>query len=113
MDITEFAQSDTCELDILHPITGKKTDIKVEVHSMDSKQYRKAMAAVKDEKDPALNNVKILAMMTTGWKNISYKGKKLNYSQKNAIKIYVDGPWIANQVEAGIFNRVNFMKGKS
>lgn len=112
MDLTPFTQTDTHTLIIIDPITGKDMDVKITVYGMDTKEFRNASAKQRQDKSDH-NDLVLLASLTKSWENIEFDGdKNMPCTHDNAFKIYRAVPFLTSQVEAAIFNRVNFMKGK-
>lgn len=108
MDLQSFTQSDTFELIIKHPITGEDTDIKIVLCGSDSKQYRAALSSL-TETDSEKRGLELLALCTMAWENVEFKGKSVACSKESAIMIYTEVPFIMNDVNLAVFNRVNFM----
>ncbi len=124
MEIDAFEVSkDPVPLTLLHPSTGEKTDIVLQVISPDSPEFKrlsleearkglskKAEAGEIVEK-MIRRSSEMAATVITGWEGIKLKGKVYKYSRANAIKLLDDFPWIATQLDAFLKNRENFFVG--
>lgn len=80
-----------------------------------SKQQRKAARRGRGSPDLAQqerNAAELFAAVTTGWKNMLLGGQELEFSQENAMKLYVDYPWIRAQIDEFIADRGNYFKSE-
>lgn len=120
MEISNFElKTDFSECVIIHPETGKKTDIVIHVISSEhpdfkSKNLELARKSIKKKDDISEfveKKNQIVAASIVGWKNITIAGKELKYSQANAIKLLGEYPWIRDQVDTFATERENFFKG--
>lgn len=131
MDISQLQiVEDARPLKILHPITKDQTDIVVYCYSPDSPAYKarivelargalekkgqaNAESALEAVKALVEKKTQIIANMISGWEGISISGKPFKYTEKNAIKLVSEFPWIAEQVDKFCGERENFFKGSS
>lgn len=111
MDVSAFTQNETCDVVIINPITGEPTDCVITVYSTDTKVYRKTQLLIaKGEVDKDEAAEFLLASLTKSWVNVEDGKDAIECTQANAIKLYNDCPFIYEQIERVIFNRVKFMK---
>ena len=130
MDITDIYTAEACEkgaeMQVINPITGKKTDCFITVMGVDSVAFRNGKrkgsraileavsnASKGDDLSPIefATTADVLAGVTTGWRGFTNKGKEFPFSNENVIALYLNSPDIANQVDIFIANRANFTKG--
>jgi hypothetical protein len=134
VDISNFQIADEARpLKILHPETKAETDIVIFCISPDHPDYKNRVvevarlsmnkaqnpnAGVAEKAIEAVESLidkktSIIAKMINGWEGISVNGKPFKYNEKNALKLVVEYPWIAEQVDRFCGNRANFFKGSS
>jgi len=95
---------------------GKPLDMFLILAGVDSKAFRKAKAEMsreilKDLKgDHEALRAESLAKVTIGWEGFNSKGKPLDFSKKLAKQLYINAPYVMDQADGFIFNRVNFTK---
>lgn len=119
-------------MDVENPVTGEKlktadgAPVTITLLGLDSDRLKKRqneltndvlkkgfrpkrVTAEKGEDD----RLTTLALATVGWENIDLGGEKLDFSQDNARKLYRRLPWLAEQVDAFVGDRANFLKASS
>lgn len=110
---------------LVHPKNGQQLGATITVRGADSPTYQAAMvdqqrrrldalarnrrAAQQNVEQAALDALELLAAVTVGWEGITRNGVPVPFSQPEAVKLYRDFPWIAEQVEAAIYDRGNFL----
>lgn len=116
MDLTPFTQTETIKFFIVDPLSGENTDIEVEAYGTDTKHYNQMTAKIA-KMDDLSQEEKVMAsiiLMVKSWCNVGFEGvDSLELNLENGLKLFKAVPVIANQMEAKIYNRVNFMIGKS
>jgi len=65
---------------------------------------RKADFSVSEE-----DECEMLAVCTVGWSGLNEDGEELKYSHEAAVRLYMDYPWIKEQVDLFIGDRANFL----
>jgi len=96
---------------------GKKTDIFITLSGVDSKAYRKAKnelrrEILKDiEADFETLRAKKLADISTGWRGFTNGKNKIKFTHKLIEQLYLNAPYIMDQADLFINQRVNFTKG--
>ena len=91
---------------IKNPKTEKETDISVVIKGIYADKFREESEAADDiDKTCAF-----LSHFTVGWKNIEENGKPVEFSEKEAERIYKNYPIIRNQVMAAAMDVRNFIK---
>lgn len=109
MDLSKFAQNDSCKVELVNPISGEGLGAFVTIYSKDSKQFRKAQLEIaKGSIDDG--GVYMLAHLTKEWDGIEYEGSELECTPENAALIYSEVPPFYDQLERVVFDRVKFMK---
>lgn len=123
LDVTAAANAGAL-LQITHPATGEDLEgTTITLLGQDSDTYRKE---VKRRAEQSLNgkgrNKKIdldeaqrkgaetLAKLTTGWTGFEEGKKEVECTFENAVRMYLEYPWLREQVEAFISDRANFIK---
>lgn len=96
---------------------GKKIKAFITLAGVDSKLFRKAKNELRREilKDVAadfeVTRAKKLADVTLGWRGFTDKGKKIIFTRDLAEQLYLNAPYLMDQADRFINQRVNFMKG--
>jgi hypothetical protein len=54
-------------------------------------------------------NARIFAGITLGWSGIESDGKALRFNEANARSLYLELPWIMEQIDAFVADRANFL----
>lgn len=140
IDLAELDTIAACdkgtEIELLHPVNKTPLGIYIGVLGKDSKVFREHMretinadlrqAALarrrgKNEEVPTIEKgeakgIELLVVCTTSWrtgeeKTITLRGEKLPFTVANAKRLYEEMPWIRNQVDEGIGDLENFLKG--
>jgi hypothetical protein len=101
-------------LEVLHPATEEPTGVQIDLLGTDSavaRQMRREFSRTrlkqlgrkgKLELTPEQverEQVELLAALTTGWRNLSWKGEPLEFSRANARMLYEALPWLRDQVQ--------------
>lgn len=135
MDLSKLdtVQSSSRGADLLvrHPtkdevLVDEKTGEAVSIHLLgqDSTEFRKAehdqqtrrvervtrrgrVEQTGEEID--MDSVELMSLMTKSWKHIVLNGEALECNPHNARRIYVEFPWLREQVNRFISNRANFL----
>jgi hypothetical protein len=127
MDLTEFkGKSDEgAELVVLHPGTGERLDVVIQLAGHDSEAWRRAQhelaaSVLKKQKtgdgiaeafeQRESNTAKVLASVTLGWTGIEEDGREVPFSKSNAVRLYKTYPWLREQVDRFVGNRANFFR---
>ena len=63
-------------------------------------------------KDPGDERINALVSSSLSWRGFESGGKELEFSPESMKNFYINCPYIADQADSFIANRVNFMKGK-
>ena len=96
---------------------GEPTELFIKVVGIDSKQYRtartKMLRAIVNDKDSDENEIRAQAMAETsiGWRGALSKGKDIPFSKEVVKDLYLNAPYIMDQFDKFISNRINFSKG--
>ena len=102
------------ELELRHPTSEKPLGQFITILGKDSEQFRAAkrnrVAEPLTMEESEERSVMQLVAATTGFRNILYKGEKLEFSVANARRLYMEQLWIRRQVDKGIADLENFIK---
>ena len=74
------------------------------------KGFRPKRVTAEKNEDERLST---LALATVDWQNVEAGGEKLQCTPDNARSLYKKLPWLAEQVDAFIGDRANFLKAPS
>ena len=128
LDKRNLAESSPEKLHLLDPITGVEAfdddgkPVTIELYSADSDVFRKAIRKYgnkqlnekqnrrKSMEEFEANSSKILAQATVGWSGLHEHDSELVFNLGNAERLYMQYPWIREQVEEFINDRANFLK---
>ena len=129
MDLSTLkVDDDAVDLTLKNPVTGEKLDIVLNVIGTDNPKFKMADRAItkknlkKNSKGGRVNlggldleeteedAIKLAATCIQGWKNVVIDDKKVNYSSAAAVDLLKEYPWIRDQVEEFVSDRVNFIK---
>lgn len=133
MDLSKFDLTDTANtgaaMHVEHPATGEKlytesdepvtiTLLGIDSDKMKARQHELTNAVLKKgfrAKMPSAEKhdderITTLALATVSWANIELDGKPLDCTSENARKLYARLPWLADQADAFIADRANFLK---
>lgn len=126
IDLSSLDTAAACEkgyeLELLHPITKAPLGSFISVVGKDSEAFRKHVRAASNERlrknaaqqrrgkelDPPTieaieaEAIDLLVTCTTGFRNVSYKGALLEFSEDNARKLYTEQSWVRGQVDEAI-----------
>ncbi|MBP9607856.1 MAG: hypothetical protein KBE25_00670 [Laribacter sp.] len=96
---------------------GVETDIEISVLGAGCRKYKDARAKLDARREAAKKRGKmisaeeddnlwceLLAKCTTGWSNVELNGKPIEFSNDNAINLYIDFPLVRNQVMTQVHN---------
>ena len=95
---------------------GNSLDMHITVAGTDSKVFRNAKTEMMrdivsdDNSDKEEIRAKALAAVTLSWRGFLNKGKEFTFSQEKAEKLYINAPYVMDQVDKFIGDRANFMK---
>jgi hypothetical protein len=132
MDLSTLTPADSVEITLRHPATGvdltteKGDPITISIHGMDSavfqahqkglinkrlqRQTRKAAVTAEQIEEESLGT---LAACISGWKNIEFDGKSLEFSRSNAKLLLGKLRWVREQLDEAIGDRSNFLTGSA
>jgi hypothetical protein len=97
--------------------TGKELDMFITIAGIDSKLFRKVKNELRREilKDVDADTeglrAKSLAEVTLGWRGFQSNGEDLEFSQEKAEQLYLNAPYLMDQADNFINQRINFTKG--
>lgn len=135
IDLNDFDLSESAEkgaeMELEHPVSGEVirdddgNPVVFSVMGMDSSAYRNKQREIQNRRmakmmkgknnNPMLSDAdacELLAACTKGWSdNLELNGEVLKFSEKAALKLYMDYHWIREQVDSFIGDRENFYKG--
>lgn len=128
LDLGSLQRSDTTTVEILHPVSGDATGMKVVVHGVDSPTYREADRALRNRRLHVLQHsgraskitaegtdkdgLELLVRCTAAWEGFTENGQPLPFSKDNARRVYEEHPWLRRQVDAAVTDAASFF-GKS
>ena len=123
-NLTERADNGAT-LDLVDPITGETLEgVTFMLLGTDSAAYREhtrgiqraRIAKLAKSRSKSLDlsvsereEAETLAVCTIGWEGIKYGEVELEYSHDAAVQLYLNHPWIKDQVDAFIGDRANFL----
>lgn len=85
-------------------------EIKAKDPKKSDEEARKEAESTPEEK--AEDDAELMAAATTGWENLSYKGKT-KYNPAVGKQMYLDRPWLRVQVLRWVLNPANFIQGRA
>ena len=125
-DIAAFKNgvTDTAVLQIVNPVDGLPTNIKITLASVDSDRYRQASLRIQNEQLKALEkgrnkasaerlaagSLDLLVSVTVSWEGIAENGVPLDCTPENVRRVYSELPFIREQVDDFFADRRNFFK---
>lgn len=131
MDLSTLKiDNEPATLELRHPTTGDKLDIKIHCVGMDSEQFKtidrqlakkrlldaqkrgglkKAVAGF-DFDEIENDDLQRLAACITGWENVTENEQALKFSREAAVDVMRKYPWIKDQIADFIGDRANFIK---
>jgi hypothetical protein len=113
------------DLHLEHPTTGEplKTEdgknITIRLLGNDSREFRAGLSEIAEKNvgkkrtsfaSAEANGIELLARVTVGWQNVTYKGEALKCTPENVRTLYTEISWIKEQVDAFVADRSNFLK---
>lgn len=123
-DLSSLAEAmhDTAVLTVTHPRTGAPTPITITLAAPDSETYRAVDRRVKNRNmataRKSRNGLTIEAIeagmldlivgVTLDWDGVTWDGAPLKFSADNARMVYAKFPFIREQVDEFLAERVNF-----
>lgn len=123
------AGSKTATLKLEDPISGgilkneDGTEWSIDLLSLDSDEFRKAQRAIADQqiqKATATGRIRLdvdqidnslvetLVACTKGWQGLEENGAKIVFSAAEARRVYIEHPWLREQVNQFVTTRANF-----
>ena len=110
---TVEAHESGSEVQIISPVTGKKTDFFITVMGPDSKQFREAVKTFHRAllEDNEAGESDMLVAVTKGWKGLKDGKTPVEFSPAVAKELYVNSPFVAAQLDRYIADRKNFTRG--
>lgn len=116
MNIFSVETLETAWMDVVHPITGKKTNARIKVYSPESDAYRDGVnATMKLKKEEITTQLleksafDIIIKCTAGWENIQDDSGELEFNEENVRKVYTANPWLKKQVDTFLNRELNFL----
>lgn len=128
MDLNKYNLSKSADagadLALEDPVTGEELDVIITLLGSDSAAYRNKaremqrdriskMAKSRSKKlDLSVSEkeeCELLAACTIGWDGIELDGVEIKFTYDEAVKLYLDFPWIKEQVDEFIGDRANFL----
>jgi hypothetical protein len=111
------------EMELLDPVTRKKTGAALILHGMDSRIYKTAMKEgvaklralgreVASEEGEAMDK-ELVARCTKGWRGLAEGGEELRFSEEEARKLYEKYPELYERARDFIRSRANFFGSAS
>lgn len=116
--------NETATIDLLHPVTGQPVGASITVYGQDSDVYRSEIRKYEDRvvEYAKRNRGKVmpsemrdelalerLVACVESIDGLTENGEPLT----DAARLFTKYPWIREQVEAGVTERANFIKGSS
>ncbi len=93
---------------------GNSLDMFITVVGLDSKSFRNGFIEGRREMltndDPLESEASTLAKATIGWRGFTSNGVELEFSEDTVKNLYLNAPYIANQINIFIGDRANFIK---
>jgi hypothetical protein len=106
LDVVKFS-NDGYACVIKNPKDGTDTDITVTIKGVYADGFREGSELA----DTPEKTASFLAKYTVGWTNIDEDGKPVEFSEKEAARIYLKYPVIRGQVLSASMDVRNFIKG--
>lgn len=128
-DLSSLIRHDTLTVDILHPITGEPTGMRVEVASADSPRYREATRAILEKaaaslprggqrarkaalRDMESDALDLLVACTISWTGVVERGVEVPLTVENARRLFTTHPWLRRQMDEVMQDRASFFEEK-
>jgi hypothetical protein len=133
IDLSSLDTAQACEkgfeLELKHPITNEPLGSFISVVGKDSKTFedfvrrqsndrlRRNFQLQRRGKDAEAltieqieaDAISLLVACTTGFRNVTYKGNALDFSEANARLLYTEQKWVRAQVDEAVGDIENFM----
>jgi hypothetical protein len=117
------------ELELKHPVTHEPLGAFITVVGKDSKTFEDFVRRQsndrlrrqfqnqrrgKDAEAPTVelieaDAISLLVACTTGFRNVTYKGSPLSFSEENVRLLYTEQKWVRGQVDEAVGDIENFM----
>ncbi len=95
---------------------GKKVDIFITLAGVDSKQWRTAQIelrrALMAGADSLEATADAMSKCSISWRGPESNGEPLEFSKESVRNLYISAPYIIDQADEYLSNRVNFTKSK-
>lgn len=122
MELASLCTADAHEqgatIEVAHPVTGDKTDVRIVIRGVDSpsfrkitREHRKKMSEKGAEDRLEEMSCDMLAALTIGWQGITQNGEPVPFSVDAVRALYINSPAIRAQVDAFVIDRRNFTTG--
>jgi len=120
MDITELYTRDAHEQGAEMQIkdkTGQPAEMYISLVGMDSKTWRSLMAEqnrklMAENADVDEIKAETFASATLSWRGFMSKGEEIAFSREKVLELYTQAPYIVDQVNHFVGDRLNFTHGK-
>lgn len=106
-------------LEVLHPVTGERLGISINLVGADSAKFKAARNAQIRKRigkrgltDPEVlddDDARLLAACTLDWSGVEMNGQSVEFSEKAAFDLYKRFPWLREQAAAFVGDRANFL----
>lgn len=93
---------------------GNDTDFYITVLGVDSSTWRNTLVQAQRgavETGEMMEPNEVLARCTVGWRGLTLKGKPVPFTKEAAKALYINAPYIADQVDQFMGKRKNFTTG--
>lgn len=108
------------EMELVHPATGEPLGVYLTLAGVDSRAWRKAVAAQVERRlsrrggkisaeEIQANDIEILARCTLAWRNVVLDGEALSCTPDTARALYKRLPWAREQADAFAANRASYL----
>jgi hypothetical protein len=128
-DLSSLIRHDTLTVDILHPISGEPTGMRLEVAGMDSPRYRDATRTLIEKstasapraarqakkaapRDMEADALELLVACTVSWTGVVESGAAVPLTPDNARRLFTAHPWLRRQVDEAVGDRASFFEEK-
>lgn len=123
MDLKSLQQADEADVEIVHPVTGKKLGIAITVYGIDSPIARAAQNKLTNKRlargarglrgkvtaeEIDAETLEYLASLTKRWKGVEDGGHVVAFSMEAAVDIYQRFPWLRKQIDEAVGDRELF-----
>lgn len=117
---TVDAHGDGAEMQVKGP-DGVKLDMFITFVGVDSdkwdeiqREYRpKQLEALKDSDTRIINRIRaeMMSKAALGWRGVESKGETIDFTVEKLTELFINAPYIWDQANLFIADRVNFIKG--